>query len=81
MAIKRSGDGQIGDAAKVPTQDRAEVWNDPREGDPISGNASAYSLRTIYKWWNAAYRGLTPHGVLTGAPNSPDAVDNPAKFE
>lgn len=81
MAIKRTGDGQIDDVAHVPDQNHAEVWNDPREGDPISGNRSAYTLRTIYDYWNAAYRGLVPHGVLSKVPNSPDVVDNPATFE
>jgi len=81
MAIKRTGDGQIDDVAHVPDQNHAEVWNDPREGDPISGNKSAYTLRTLYDFWNRAYGGLVPHGVLSKAPNSPDVVDNPATFE
>lgn len=81
MAIKRTRDGQVGDTAHVPLPTEDEVWNDPREGDPISGNKSAYSLRTIYDYWNVAYRGLVPHGVLKGVPNSPDVIDNPATFE
>ena len=86
MAIRRSRlGGMIGDVVIVRRNNRSgspgEVWNDPRDGDPDSGNASAFTLRDLYSYWNAAYRGLSPHGVLTQAPNSPDMVDNPATFD
>lgn len=82
MAIRRSFTGMIGDIVVIRRQgNRNETWDDPREGQYEQGNAGAYTLRTLYDFWNASYRGLAPHGVLSGAPNSPDVVDNPRPFD
>jgi hypothetical protein len=100
MAIKRGRQGIVGGD---PTNRREPVEN-PTDGadntrdnqknslrQRIAGNYNRAHVKTLYDSWNAAYRGLVPHGVAAlpltrggakaRAPKAIQHRDNPAPFE
>lgn len=59
-----------------------EVPN-PSEPEPQRGNDTGISLRSLYRQWNAAYRGFVPHGVRLPSPTEgvvTEFDDNPETF-
>ena len=87
MAIIRHRQGYVDINANPPPRNESPIYehdqtveNDPRLGLPQHGNTSRINLRTLYDAWNAAYRGLVPHGI-NPLPITPDAAAAPAPNE
>lgn len=100
MAIKRGRQGIVGgeptsqrEPAENPT-DGADNTRDNQKTNMrqrIAGNYNRAHVKTLYDSWNAAYRGLVPHGIAAlpltrgstkaRAPKGIQFRDNPAPFE
>lgn len=89
MALSRSRDGMVGNRATIRTQPEELPEGGPdntrenqeNDGQQLpNGNRSAERIKSLYIRWNAAYRGLTPHGI---APRAivPGAATAPAPTE
>lgn len=100
MAIIRHRQGYVDINANPPPRNQRPAYEhdqtvevDPRLPLPKSGNTTRVNLRTIYDAWNAAYRGLVPHGInplpiMPGAASAPapnefgaEMDDNPKTFD
>jgi hypothetical protein len=100
MAIKRGRGGIVGGdptSQREPAENPTNGADNTRDNQKtnlrqrIAGNYNRAHVKTIYDSWNAAYRGLVPHGVAafpltrgaakSRAPKSGQHRDNPAPFE
>lgn len=98
MALRRGQTGMVGDVptyrldgAELPTNGVDNAREDPKLGQRPNGNRSNYTLRDLYAYWFAAYRGVVPHGVATSrlmpgaatveAPKDDEFLNDPEGYE